>query len=60
MQVQSEMEAEGYKVGITQLSRWFNIPRRTLYYRPKQKRKPKLDEKKVTRVKEKMEVFPSY
>jgi putative transposase len=60
MQVQSEMEAEGYKVGITQLSRWFNIPRRTLYYRPKQKRKPKLDETKVARVKEKIEAFPSY
>ena len=59
MQVQSEMEAEGYKVSITQLSRWFNIPRRTLYYRPKARR-AKLDEKKVARVKEKMEAFPTY
>jgi putative transposase len=59
MHVQSEMEAEGYRVSITQLSRWFAIPRRTLYYRPKA-RKPTLDECRVARVKEKMEEFPSY
>jgi putative transposase len=59
MQVQSEMRVEGYKVSITQLSRWFNIPRRTLYYKPKV-RKPKIDPVRVKQVKEKMEAFPTY
>ena len=59
MQVQGEMREEGYKVSITQLSRWFNVPRRTLYYKSK-RRKPKLDEDKVKRIKEKMEAFPTY
>ena len=59
MQVRSEMIREGYSVSITQLSRWFDIPRRTLYYQPKQ-REPKIDEEKVRRIKEKMESFPTY
>ena len=59
MQVRSEMIQEGYAVSITQLSRWFDIPRRTLYYKPKQ-REPKIDEEKVRRIKEKMEAFPTY
>jgi putative transposase len=59
MQVQSEMRVEGYKVSITQLSRWFKIPRRTLYYKPKV-RKQKIDPVRVKQVKEKMELFPTY
>ncbi len=59
MQVQSEMKQEGHHVSISKLSRWFGIPRRTLYYRPKD-RTPKLDEDRVQRVKEKMQEFPTY
>ena len=59
MQIQSIMIKEGYKVSITQLSKWFNIPRRTLYYKPK-KRVTKLDQDRVKRVKEKIEQFPTY
>jgi len=59
MQVQSEMREEGYKVGITQLSRWFDIPRRTLYYRPKN-RERKIDPAKEQKVKEMMEKFSTY
>ena len=40
VQVQAEMAEDGDKVSISQLSRWFGVPRRTLYYRPtKQARK---------------------
>jgi len=59
MQVQSEMKQEGHHVSISQLSRWFDIPRRTLYYHQKE-RTPKLDEDRVQRVKEKMQEFPTY
>ena len=59
MHVRSEMEAEGYKLSITQLSRWFEIPRRTLYYKPKA-RKPKVDPVRVEQVKAKIEQFPTY
>ncbi len=59
MQVRSEMIKEGYKVGITQLSRWFDIPRRTLYYKTR-KRRLKLDPLRVKMVKEAMEKFSSY
>jgi len=59
MQVQSEMKQEGYHVTISQLSRWFGIPRRTLYYRPRT-RKRKLDEERVRKVKEKIKEFPTY
>ena len=59
MQIQSEMKQEGHHVTIVQLSCWFGIPRRTLYYRPK-KRTPKRDEDRVHKVKEKMEDFPTY
>jgi len=59
IEVQSEMKKEGKKVTITQLSRWFEIPRRSLYYKS-QKRKPKVDEAKVTKIKAVIEKYPSY
>ena len=59
IEVQSEMKKEGKRVTITQLSRWFDIPRRSLYYKP-QKRKPKVDEAKVTKIKTMIEKYPSY
>lgn len=59
MQVRSEMIGEGHHVTISQLCRWFGIPRRSFYYRPKTREK-RLDPKRVEKVKEKMEAFPSY
>jgi len=59
MQVQSEMVKEGYKVSITQLSKWFAIPRRTLYYKPKE-RERKLDLQKVKMIQTAMEKYPTY
>jgi len=59
MHIRSEMIEKGHRVSITQLGRWFGIPRRTLYYRPKQ-RKWKLDPVKVQKVKAAMERFSTY
>ena len=59
MQVWSEMVREGYNINITKLSKWFGIPRRTLYYQSK-KRTPKLDQARVKKIKEKIEEFPTY
>jgi len=59
MQVQSEMQEEGHHVTISQLCRWFGLPRRSFYYQPV-KREKKLDPDKVARVKEKIEQFPTY
>lgn len=59
MQVRSEMIQEGYSVSITQLSRWFDIPRRTLYYKSRE-RERKLDALKVAMVQAAMERFPTY
>jgi len=50
------MREEAYKVSITQLSWWFDIPRRTLYYQPK-KQERKIDPAKEQKVKKMMEKF---
>jgi len=57
--VQAELKAEGYKVSLRKLCCWLGISRRTLYYRPKG-RKRGLDEKKVSKVKEVIEKFPTH
>jgi len=59
MHVQSEMIQDGHRVSITKLCRWFNISRRTFYYKPKAK-EPKIDEKKLHRIKETIEAYPTY
>ncbi len=59
MRVQSELALEGCQISITKLCRWFGISRRTFYYKPVQ-RTPRIDKKRVEKVKEKMEQFPTY
>ncbi len=59
MHVQSEMASEGHRVSITKLCRWFGISRRTFYYKPKVK-EPRIDDKKLYRIKETIEAFPTY
>ena len=57
--VQGAMKSEGKAVTTTQLCRWFGVPRRTLYYRAKQRRIA-LDEAKVAKVKAVIEEQPTY
>ena len=59
MHVQSEMAREGHTISITKLCSWFGISRRTFYYKPKAK-EPKIDDKKLHRIKETIEAFPTY
>jgi hypothetical protein len=32
--IQQDLKSEGIKVTISQLCRWFEVPRRTAYYKP--------------------------
>lgn len=54
----ASLEAEGIEVTISQLCRWFNVPRRTVYYKTKQ-RVPRLNDSLVQRVKAEIEAFPT-
>ena len=35
--IRQGLKEEGYAVSISQLCRWFGVPRRTVYYRPTKK-----------------------
>ena len=36
--IRQGLKDDGYAVSISQLCRWFGIPRRTVYYKPTKKR----------------------
>ena len=42
--IQQDLKSEGIKVTISQLCRWFEVPRRTAYYKPC-KAPPKVQER---------------
>ena len=51
------MAEEGDRVSLCQLSRWFGIPRRTLYYRPT-RQKPKVNQALAKKVKDLIDELP--
>lgn len=57
--VQQGLREEGFEVSTARLCRWFNIPRRTVYYRPV-KALPKVQEALVTPIKAMIETHPSF
>jgi putative transposase len=57
--VQQGLEAEGLKVPMTKLCQWFEVPRRTMYYRPT-KSAPKVQERFVSPIKAMIEENPSF
>jgi putative transposase len=57
--LQRELATEGKRVSIVKLCTWFGIPRRSVYYRRRQRRYA-LDPARVARVKALIERFPSY
>ena len=59
LQLQQELKAEGTNVSLVKLCQWFEMPRRTVYYRPT-KGSPKLQEKFVTPIKAMIEENPSF
>ena len=56
-QVQAEMADDGDNVSLSQLSRWFGVPRRTLYYKPT-KAAPRVNPVLAKKVKELIDELP--
>jgi len=50
---------DGYQVSISQLYRWFGVPRRTVYYRPRRS-SPKVNSALAERIKALIEEEPSF
>jgi putative transposase len=50
---------DGYQVSISQLCRWFGVPRRTVYYRPRRS-SPKVNSALAERIKALIEEEPSF
>jgi putative transposase len=57
--VQQGLEADGFKVPMTKLCRWFEVPRRSVYYKPT-KAAPKVQEQIVVPIKAMIEENPSF
>ncbi|CAB3627487.1 Uncharacterised protein [Achromobacter spanius] len=53
------LQADGITVSIAKLCRWFNVPRRTVYYKAV-KASPKLDPQFVAPIKALIEESPSF
>ena len=53
------MADDGYQVWISQLCRWFGVPRRTVYYRPRRS-SPKVNSASAERIKALIEEEPSF
>ena len=53
------MADDGYQVSISQLCRWFGVPRRTVYYRPRRS-PPKVNSALAERIKALIEEEPSF
>lgn len=59
LRVQQGLAADGCKVPLTKLCRWFGVPRRTVYY-CSMKSLPKMDPKYAEPIKAMIEESPSF
>ena len=59
LRVQQGLLDEGVKANLSQLCRWFEVPRRTVYYQPT-KATPKVDEQLAAPIKAMIEESPSF
>ncbi|CUA91544.1 helix-turn-helix domain-containing protein [Comamonas thiooxydans] len=57
--IRQGLQADGITVSISKLCRWFDVPRRTMYYRPV-KVAPKLQDRLVAPIKAMIEENPSF
>ena len=57
--IRQGLKADGIEVSISKLCRWFEVPRRTVYYLPS-KKVPKIDERFATPIKALIEEEPSF
>ena len=59
LSIQQGLQAEGFKVSMSQLCRWFEVPRRTAYYKPC-KAAPKVQERFEKPIKAMIDQDPSF
>ncbi|CAC9223920.1 Uncharacterised protein [Comamonas aquatica] len=59
LRVQQGLLDEDVKASLSQLCRWFEVPRRTVYYQPT-KAAPKVDEQLAAPIKAMIEENPSF
>ena len=57
--IRQGLKEDGYTVSISQLCRWFGIPRRTVYYHPTRKT-PQVQERFAVPIKRMIEEHPSF
>ena len=57
--IKQGLEADGIQVPMTKLCRWFEVPRRTVYYRPT-KATPRVQERFEAPIKAMIEEEPSF
>lgn len=57
--IRQGLREDGFEVSISKLCRWFDVPRRTVYYRPV-KSEPKIQERFLHPIKEMIEANPSF
>ena len=57
--LQQGLKEDGFEVPMTKLCRWFEVPRRTVYYRPV-KSAPKVQERFAAPIKQLIEADPSF
>ena len=59
LHIQQGLKEDGFTVPMTKLCRWFEVPRRTVYYRPV-KSAPKIQECFAAPIKQLIEADPSF
>jgi len=59
LQIQRDLREDGFTVPMTKLCRWFDVPRRTVYYRSV-KAKPKVQDGFAVPIKQMIEAEPSF
>lgn len=59
LRLQQGLLDEGVRASLSQLCRWFEVPRRTVYYQPT-KATPKVDEQLAVPIKAMIEENPSF
>ncbi len=57
--IRQGLKDDGFTVSISQLCRWFDVPRRTVYYRPTRK-PPTVQERFRQPIKQMIEENPSF
>jgi len=57
--IRQGLKDDGFAVSISQLCRWFEVPRRTVYYRPSRKQ-PVLQDRFLQPIKQMIEENPSF